>query len=390
MCFRKSVPEGCFVTVRFLFAIAAVLLLFAGDAFTASLPRQEVVRVALIKGVDGVKIDGDGMLAANGRSEPLRLTFPAQVRRVGAYLSVGGQTVDRLTVASPVAIQVNGKRYRGTIEVVPADRGVLVVNELPLEDYLVGLINCEISSQWPIESVKAQAVVARTYAYYQKRARAGAPYHLESSVLDQVYDGCEIEDSRAARGVRETEGEILVYGGQPIQAFYHSNCGGRTEVAENVWGVRLPYLRSVDCAYCATNPSIRWEYAITLKKLESLLKGAGIQVSGLREIKEGKRNESGRLVDLVLVTGGGGATVTAVNFRKVVGYTAIKSTNFSVRLTGDSVRFAGAGYGHGVGLCQWGAKQRASDGFTYREILAYYYPGTLLARLPAGQGVDAR
>lgn len=376
--------------MRFLFAIAALLLLFAGDGFTAPLPRQEAVRVALIKGADSVRIDGDGVLATDGRGEPLRLVLPVQVKRSGAFLSVGGQTVDRLTVASPLAVQVNGKRYRGTIEVVPADRGMLVVNELPLEDYLVGLINCEISSQWPIESVKAQAVVARTYAYYQKRARAGAVYHLESSVLDQVYDGCEIEDSRAARGVRETEGEILTYGGQPIQAFYHSNCGGRTEVAENVWGVRLPYLRSVDCAYCATNPSIRWDYSIPLKKLESLLKGAGVQVSGLREIREGKRNESGRLTDLVLVSTGGATTVTAVGFRKIVGYTAIKSTNFAIRLAGDAVHFSGTGYGHGVGLCQWGAKQRASDGFTYREILAYYYPGALLGQLPAGQSVDAR
>ena len=386
----KSLLEGCSITVRFLFAIAALLLLFAGDGFTAPLPRQEAIRVAIIKGGDSVRIDGDGLLAADGKGEPLRLTFPALVRHAGGYLSVGGRTVDRLTVASPLAIQVNGKRYRGTIEIAPADRGVLVVNELPLEDYLVGLINCEISSQWPIESVKAQAVVARTYACYQKRARAGAPYHLESSVLDQVYDGCEIEDSRAARGVRETAGEILTYGGQPIQAFYHSNCGGRTEVAENVWGVRLPYLRSVDCAYCATNPSIRWEYAIPLKKLESLLRGSGIKVSGLRDIREGKRNESGRLIDLSIVSAGGATTVTAVNFRKIVGYAAIKSTNFTVRLTGDSARFSGAGYGHGVGLCQWGAKQRASDGFTYREILAYYYPGAVLSKLPSGQGADAR
>ncbi|MBT1075153.1 SpoIID/LytB domain-containing protein [Geobacter grbiciae] len=376
--------------MRFLLTIAALLLLLAGDGSAATLPRQEAVRVAIIKGVDSVRIDGDGVLATDGRGEPLRLTLPAQVRRVGGSLSVGGQTVARLTVTSPLVIQVNGKRYRGTIEVSPADRGILVVNDLPLEDYLVGLINCEISSQWPIEAVKAQAVVARTYASYQKRARANAPYHLESSVLDQVYDGCEIEDSRAARGVRETAGEILTYGGQPIQAFYHSNCGGRTEVAENVWGVRLPYLKSVDCAYCSTNPSIRWEYAISLKKLESLLRGSGTHVSGLRDVREGKRNESGRLIDLALVSSGGTTTVTAVNFRKIVGYTAIKSTNFTVRVTSDSVRFTGTGYGHGVGLCQWGAKQRASDGFTYREILAYYYPGAFLSKLPMGQGVDAR
>lgn len=384
--YRKVHP----VTVKLLFGILALLLLFPGTGSVAPLPRQETVRVALVKGVDGIRLDGDGLLVTDGKGEPLRLVFPAQVKRTGGNLSIGGQTVDRLTVASPLTVTVNGKRYRGTIEVTPADKGMLVVNELPLEDYLVGLINCEISSQWPIESVKAQAVVARTYAYYQKRARATAPYHLESSVLDQVYDGCEIEDSRAARGVRETAGEILTYGGQPIQAFYHSNCGGRTEVAENVWGVRLPYLKSVDCAYCATNPSIRWDHVMSLKKLESLLKGAGIAVPGLRDIREGRRNGSGRLIDLGLMSSEGFTTLPAVTFRKVVGYTAIKSTNFTVRITGDSVAFSGTGYGHGVGLCQWGAKQRATDGFSYREILAYYYPGALMGELPAGQGSDAR
>jgi len=389
-CFEKSLSKGPSVTVKLLFGILALLLLFPGTGSVAPLPRQETVRVALVKGVDGIRIDGDGLLVTDGRGDPLRLVFPAQVKRAGGSLSIGGHTVDRLTVASPLTVTVNGKRYRGTIEVTPADKGVLVVNELPLEDYLVGLINCEISSQWPIESVKAQAVVARTYACYQKRARAGAPYHLESSVLDQVYDGCEIEDSRAARGVRETAGEILTYGGQPIQAFYHSNCGGRTEVAENVWGVRLPYLKSVDCAYCAANPSIRWEHVISRKKLESLLKGAGIAVSGLREVREGRRNGSGRLIDVGLVSSEGSTTLPAVTFRKVVGYTAIKSTNFTVRLAGDSVVFSGTGYGHGVGLCQWGAKQRASDGFSYREILAYYYPGALMGELSAGQGIDVR
>src|SRR6185369_8627869 len=99
----------------------------------------------------------------------------------------------------------------GVAEITLADKGLLVVNELPLEDYLVGLINCEISSAWPIEAIKAQAVIARTYALNRKESRKNAPYHLESSVIDQVYDGCLIEDSRARRGVTETDGEVLTY-----------------------------------------------------------------------------------------------------------------------------------------------------------------------------------
>lgn len=376
--------------VRALFVLLAVVF-FAATAGGGTAPfRQETVRVAIVKGDDEVRVDGDGLLATDQGGEPVRFALPAPVRRVGEALSVGGRVLRRLTIASPSTVTVNGKRYRGVIELVPADKGVLVINELPLEDYLVGLINCEISSQWPMESVKAQAVVARTYAVYQKRARAGAVYHLESTVLDQVYGGCEIEDSRAARGVRETAGEILTWAGQPIQAFYHSNCGGRTEVAENVWGFKLPYLKSVDCAYCSDTPSTRWEQTLPLKKLEPLLRGAGIAVSGLRDIREGARNNSGRLTELVLVSSRGNTAVPAVTFRKIVGYTVIKSTNFLVRVRGDEAVFTGMGYGHGVGLCQWGAKQRASDGFSYREILSYYFPEAVLTRMDDGQGSDAR
>lgn len=373
--------------MRFFFATTIVAVFFAVNAAASGVSsfQQENVRVALVKGVESIRLDGDGVLATDESGEPLRLTLPVQIRRVRDGVSVGGKTVRKLVAVSPATIVVNGKRYRGTIEVIPHGNGLLVVDDLPLEDYLVGLINCEISSHWPIEAVKAQAVVARTYAIYQKRARSSALYHLESSVLDQVYDGCEIEDSRAARGVRETVGEVLTYGGQPIQAFYHSNCGGRTEVAENVWGFRLPYLRSVDCAYCTITPSSRWEQTIPLKKLEALLKGGGIAVAGLREVREGKRNESGRLTDLLLVSSRGPTIVPAGTFRKLVGYTVIKSTNFQVKVTEESATFTGAGYGHGVGLCQWGTKQRASDGFTYREILNYYYPGALLTQLSDGR-----
>jgi stage II sporulation protein D len=236
-----------------------------------------------------------------------------------------------------------------------------------------------------MEAIKAQAVIARSYALFQMEARKNALYHLESTVMDQVYDGCDIEDSRATRGVRETAGEILTFDDKVIQAFYHSNCGGHTEAAENVWGAPLPYLQGVDCTYCLTGGAGKWEYAVQLKKLESLLRNGGIQVVGLRSVKPGWRNKSGRLNDLTLLSAKGTMTITAVNFRKAIGYSIIKSTNFDVKTSGDELLFSGAGYGHGVGLCQWGAKQRAEDGFDYREILSYYYPGTRLKKISRDQ-----
>lgn len=348
---------------------------------TAAPLRPETVRVAILKGADVIRLDGNGVLVTDEQRMPLRITLPAQMRFVKGGVTVQGKTVRGVTLASPATMLVNGKKYRGLVELIPADKGGVVVNELPLEEYLIGLINCEISSQWPIDAIKAQAVIARSYALYQMEARRYALYHLESSVLDQVYDGAGIEDSRAARGVQETTGEVLTYNNKVIQAFYHSSCGGHTESAANVWGGSFPYLQGVACAYCTEATAARWDATLPLKKVEGLLKVAGIQASGLKEIRAGSSNPSGRLEQVVLVTARGNLPVPAVMFRKAVGYGVIKSTRFRIDSRADELIFSGVGNGHGVGLCQWGAKQRASDGFDYREILSYYYPGTKLVKL---------
>ena len=343
--------------------------------------QPETIRVALQKGGETVRLDGNGVLATDEKGAPLRLNLPLQVKRTRDGLTVNGRTVRSLVASAPALLIINGKGYRGSVEITTSDKGLLVINELPLEEYLTGLINCEISSQWPMEAVKAQAVIARSYAMYQREARKNAPYHLESSVLDQVYEGCDIEDSRAARGVQETAGEVLTYDGNIIQAFYHSNCGGHTEAAENVWGASLPYLQGVDCKYCQLAPSVKWEQSLPLKRIESQLRSNGYQVAGIREIRPGRSNASGRLTDVVFVTATGRQSMPATKFRMAIGSTVIKSTNFEVRMAGDNAVFNGIGYGHGVGLCQWGSKQRASDGFEYREILGYYYPGTRLEKV---------
>jgi stage II sporulation protein D len=360
-----------------------LLLLLLLPSVTAgnSTFQQELIRVALFKGADSIRLDGNGILATDEKGEPLRLSFPLEITKAKGGLSANGAIFRGLKVSAPVFVLLNGKGYRGVVEIAPAEKGIQVVNELPLEDYLVGLINCEISSQWPMEAIKAQAVIARSYAIFQRDARKAAPYHLESTVLDQVYEGCDIEDSRAARGVKETAGEVLTFSGAVIQAFYHSNCGGHTEASENVWGYRLPYLSGVACKYCQTANPYRWEQKIPLKKVEAQLKSAGFNINGLKDIRPATRNQSGRITALLLTGARGKLSVPAVAFRKALGYSVIKSTNFDLRINDDDVQFNGVGNGHGVGLCQWGSKQRAADGFDYREILSYYYPGARLVTM---------
>ncbi|WP_183361747.1 SpoIID/LytB domain-containing protein [Geomonas limicola] len=362
------------------FRLLLIVVMCLVAAVSSAALRPETIRVALVKGAETLRIDGTGILLTDTKGYPLRLEMPLEVKRVRDGILVNGRSLPGLIASAPARVTVNGKGYRGLLEVTPGERGLLVVNELPLEEYLVGLINCEISSAWPMEAIKAQAVIARTYAVYQKQARRGAPYQLESTVMDQVYEGCDLEDSRAARGVAETAGELLTYDGKVIQAFYHSNCAGHTESSERVWGLSIPYLRGVPCQYCQQANPVRWELNLTLKKVEGALRAAGFQVAGLKELRVGSRNDSGRVQDVAVYAARGRIAVPGVAFRKALGYGAVKSTNFEIRSFGDDVVVSGVGSGHGVGLCQWGAKQRAGDGFSYREILSYYYPGVTLSK----------
>ena len=367
------------ISLTVFLVIAVVLRMTPATGFAAT--SSGTIRVAVVKNAAAGILDGDGMLARRENGDAVAFIPPVTIKPGTDSVIVDGVSYRRLTFATSAAVMINGKPYRGLAEVSPGDKGLLVVNELQLEDYLVGLINCEISSAWPIEAVKAQAVIARTYALNRRDARKNAPYHLESSVIDQVYEGCLIEDNRARRAVSETEDEVLTYNGAIIQAFYHSNCGGRTEASENVWGAPLAYMKGVECGYCLSNPSSTWEQRLTLRNIEEKLRAAGFNVSGLTDIRPGVRNSRGRLKNIVAVSARGEVTLAGDQFRKAIGYGIIKSTNFTLKVVSGEVLFSGLGNGHGVGLCQWGAKQRALDGFNYTEILSYYYPGTVLKKL---------
>ncbi len=383
MCFYLQVLQPFNrMCIFVLLALLAIVLSWPGMNRIHAATLDETIRVAIVKSASEVTVAGDGLLVTNESGDALVMSFPVTVKPVKDGLLVDGRLFRRLSFAASSAVYVNNKPYRGLAELSVADKGILVVNQLPLEEYLVGLINCEISSAWPIDAVKAQAIIARTYALNKKKARINNHYHLESSVIDQVYEGCLIEDSRARRAVLETEGEVLTYGGSIIQAFYHSNCGGQTEASEHVWGTAIPYLKGVNCQYCLSSPTATiWEYKISLKDLEARLRTAGIKVSGLYDIKPGPVNTRGRLKQVMLLASKGDSALSGDQFRKAVGYGAIKSTRFTLKNVKNEISFSGSGNGHGVGLCQWGAKHRALDGFGAGEILAYYYPGTELKKL---------
>ncbi len=266
---------------------------------------------------------------------------------------------------------VSGVRYLGNIEIWKGERGLYLINEVPLEDYVRSVVLSEVADGWEMEALKAQAVIVRTYAVRYIQKGSGRLYHLTSSTLHQLYRG-DNSDSRVTYAVSQTAGEILTYEGEPIEAFYHSTCGGRTELPEEVFGKAYPYLKSVS-SDCSLSSYWIWQRRLGRAEIEKAL-----GLTGLREIRISGYTKTGRAKELTFVTDKGTETVLAKDLRRILGWKRLPSTWFTVRKSGDTFVFDGKGYGHGVGLCQWGAQQMAKEGRSYREILSFYYPGTVI------------
>lgn len=355
-----------------------------GASISVAWQSQETIRVAIYKGavasVGGEGVTITGVIGSDDVSIQTNDGIEAKAGRDG--IVVNGRSYSSLKIESKEpSIKVNGKRYRGKIDIVKDNSTLILINELKLEDYLVGLINQEISSKWPMESVKAQAVVARTYALYQKKNRKYPTYDLESTVTSQVYSGVDSEDELARQAVKETEGEAAYYNGEMIQALYHSSCGGKTEDALEVWGKEIPYLKSIKDPHCTEAPNYFWQYVIDLNVLRDRLRRFNTGIGKIESVSILKRSSSGRVTRISIRHSKGSFVLEGKDFREALGFENLRSTDFTIKIKGDSVYLAGSGGGHGVGMCQWGAKGMAEEGKSYKDILEWYYPGVTIKRM---------
>lgn len=297
-------------------------------------------------------------------------------------------------------VLVDGRAYRGAIEVAPAGDGVRVVNVVAMEDYLVGVVGAELGHRSADEAaaVQAQAVVARTYAMRNADRWKESGFDLLAGTGSQMYRGVNDEDAIARAAVEATAGEILIYGGEPIDAFYSSTCGGTSEAGGAVFvaGDR-PYLRAqpdLDAdgrAWCRISPRFEWRENWNADQLRRILRRT-LAAEGLPTARAGDldamrvldRTPSGRVGELEMVGSRGRTMVRGSAIRRVLAPTSggiLESTDFTVRISRrggriESLRVDGRGLGHGVGLCQWGAIGRARAGQGYRPILMHYFPGT--------------
>ncbi len=263
---------------------------------------------------------------------------------------------------------------------VAAEPGSTKVVEVPLERYVTGVLAGELYQDWPIEALKAQAVAARTYALYRKKNPRSDGVDLFADQNDQVFSKRTEHSPEVIEAVKETTGEVLVQNGEPFQAFFHSCCGGVIERADRVWpGLDSPPPTTTHKdPFCENCPSRHWDLEIERSELTELMEKGGISLDSDWSLEVAERDESGRVVRLLFRSSSGKNEISGTDFRRLVGNGRLKSTLFEVTELGESLIFSGKGFGHGVGLCQWGAKGMAEQGNNYRKILEFYYPGSEL------------
>ena len=269
---------------------------------------------------------------------------------------------------------VNGTHYLGKIDILRGKDSLYLINELPLEEYVKNVVSAEVGTNWDIEALKVQAVISRTYALYQKNKNGtNDNYDLTSSVLHQVYKGAA-PDTRISYAVMDTEGEVLTYNGNLIEAFYHSTSGGKTEDPVEVFGTSYPYLKPVE-SNCEISPYWIWERRIPGEELEKAL-----DIKGMKNIEIKSYTSTKRVKTIDVTHNAGILNVKATDLRKMLGWSRLPSTSFTISRENGNYVFDGKGYGHGVGLCQWSALEMSREGMSYRQILDYFYPGTKLEK----------
>lgn len=300
-----------------------------------------------------------GKLALNG----LTLSDPV------VYIRGGPQASDSL--------RFNHHRFRGALRFSSADEKMLIVNVLPLEEYLSGLLASEMSSSWPLEALKAQAVASRSYALYTIRHPKNPNYDLDKGIQDQVYSGVAVETPRADLAVDKTAGVYLGLNNEPVKTYFHARCGGSTETEYWVWKMKSKAnQRRVACPFCRGS-RYSWFTDIRLSDFFRILKIPTVTANQF-SLKPGSRSPSGRLDSIEIRAGNKTKVIPTDEFRAKLGYTRLKSALFDWKVSRDSVQFDGYGAGHGVGMCQWGARYLAEKKRNFSEILAYYYPGLKL------------
>jgi stage II sporulation protein D len=269
-----------------------------------------------------------------------------------------------------------GRAYRGSFSTVrlPDGRDGLI-NTLPLDSYLYGVLAKEVSPSWPAAAQQAQAIVSRTYALI--KLRPANAYDVVAGESYQQYAGIEGESVQGRAAIDATGGVVLTYGGMPAHVAYSSCCGGKTAAAGDVWNTPFPYLPSIPDPNCMGSPYYDWTASVQLAELEGAFPPCG-GIGSLRSVAL-EATPGDRPTGISFVGSSSTFATTPKALRDSLGAAVIRSTfvrGAALEAGGASVALTGTGRGHGVGMCQWGARGLAGQGAGAHDILAFYFPGT--------------
>lgn len=433
--------------------VVFVLFIFLSVCF-----RSEAREIRVGVGVNqtsGVLSSSSAMQATDGRGTKISsksITFSAS----GNSVLVSGKLMSPpISIRSSSPILYDRRPYIGSFAVTVYGGNISFVNVLDVESYLRGVLKMEVNPAWPLESLKAQAIISRTYALNQIGRHGSNGFDVCATQHCQVYRGINAHDRTIDKAITSTAGRVLTYHGALAKALFHSDSGGTTAAAGDVWGGDMPYLVSVSDPISSSSPHSHWAVSLTGNQIGTALARSGNNVGVVTSISILSRDRSGRALDMEIVGTGGRIRIRAHRFREAVGGSTIKSTNFTVSgsggvstlppstprpaLTGDALSpeedrlllaltkqgafssdellamlldpakkrfflqkaqgkapsqpqrpatvekpssssgsfyFEGKGWGHGVGMSQWGARALAMSGWSAERILAHYYPGT--------------
>ncbi len=348
---------------------------------TLVVPAQAsvILRVAIERAASQIKVGSSTKAIVSDYTTGRTLGQIAAMSAFYAQPSADGVALEQMHSGtiwiSPTAggyVYIGEHWYRGKTLVVPAAKGLTAINYVDLEQYLSSVVGSEVYYSWPQEALKAQAVAARTYALYERQNAKNGLYDLGDTPYWQAYKGVEAEAPSTYTAVNATVGQVLTYKGQIIESQFHNCAGGHTENVEDVWGNYLPYLRGVE-AYDEDVSECQWIKTFSADELNKRISHVGI-INSLRPTL----TTYGSIKTMEVVGAQGKQQISGENLRLALD---LKSARFTIKLDPSGLRFEGRGWGHGVGMSQWGAYYLAKHRINYQQILGHYYRGTALAKI---------
>jgi len=390
----KSTAKLFFVLLLFIISCTPMVVP------TRKIQEEPIVRILLQKNPERIDLTSDSKIKIktgdkNGTvSGRISLYFKPSLKIVTAEGSIKKPQFPISIESTERFIKIDGKTYPGVIKISKFG-DILIVNHVKIEDYLKGVIPFEMGNlpENQIEALKAQAVAARSFVMAHRKPNE--PFDISTTIWDQVYGGVSKTDKVIDKAVESTRGIVVTYNGKIIDAKYSSTCGGVTENNENIWiGKRIPYLRSVRDSgwdrndFCRFSPHYRWERIYDKREFFEVIRKQindffGKTPNKIEWIRITKRTRTNRVRVIEINTDIGKFYLEKDQIRRLFSdyRGSLKSLMFQLKVKSSQIVVSGKGYGHGVGMCQYGAMEMAKERYSYQRILKHYYKGIRLKKL---------